>query len=441
MNYKDENLEKHLRVFEDRSEYHKGDGKVEVFPEGIISNDAKRRIKKIKDEFQNGFLDSLIESLKASKVLVDLSKISNTTQINLKNLVGLVTSEVGRALIGLTVMQLSVKAITPEQSIRLHKASSSKGSFSWTEGVSMRTLDKIYVTPILRKHDLVRLNADGFMMTRSLAENYPYSDLYKAQLRGAREDWLSVVEELESGNTEPLESLKYLISLLLNSANEFEQAANELIDEIDKNIHKFKTVADVQVLMKAHADKSDYAARLLEISMHSLMQAAVESGSFGDLALKPLSQMRSANKKHGNIGDIELMENGDIVEAWDAKYGKSYLREEIEEAYEKIATHDNIQVVGFVTNVQIQRTGELDKRLEDIATLSGIKFVIIEFDGWSTLILDRCINSKMVDEVSLAKAWLRAYALTLSQKKRDIAPIDEPCMEWVRLLIQELRKT
>ncbi|MEI6415090.1 MAG: hypothetical protein WCP34_12635 [Pseudomonadota bacterium] len=91
------------------------------------------------------------------------------------------------------------------------------------------------------------------------------------------------------------------------------------------------------------------------------MQAAIESGAFADMILKPLSQMRFANKKHGNIGDIELIENGDIVASWDAKYGKSYLREEVEEVCEKISGHDNIQVVGFVTNVAIQRTEELEK--------------------------------------------------------------------------------
>ncbi len=294
----------------------------------------------------------------------------------------------------------------------------------------MRTLDKNYVTPVLRKYDLVRLNADGFMMTRSLAENYPYSDLYKAQLRGAREDWLSTVEELESNETDALESLKYLVSLLLNSAHEFDVKANELIWEVNIKLKKnYKTMQDVMGIMKLHANKSDYAARLLEISMHSLMQAATESGAFGDITLKPLSQMRSANKKHGNIGDIELMENGDIVESWDAKYGKSYLREEVEEACEKILDHDNIQVVGFVTNVEIQRTQELNKRLDDVMAIHGVKFLIVTFDEWSNMILDRCMSSKMANEEALAKSWLKSYAYTLAQKKRIIAPIDEPCME------------
>lgn len=35
-------------------------------------------------------------------------------------------------------------------------------------------------------------------MTRSLAENYPYSPVYKANIRGARLEWLSIVEAIEA---------------------------------------------------------------------------------------------------------------------------------------------------------------------------------------------------------------------------------------------------
>lgn len=36
-------------------------------------------------------------------------------------------------------------------------------------------------------------------------------------------------------------------------------------------------------LLKHHADSSDYAARLLEISMHALLQPAVDYGTLGDM--------------------------------------------------------------------------------------------------------------------------------------------------------------
>ena len=92
-----------------------------------------------------------------------------------------------------------------------------------------------------------------------------------------------------------------------------------------------------------------------------------------------------------------------------------------------------------MTNVAIQRTEELEKRLEEAKAMYGINFLIVTFDDWSKMILDRCLSSKMIDEDTLAKHWLKAYAYTLALKKREIAPIDEPCMEWVKLLISVLR--
>lgn len=432
--------EKHLRVYSNRSEYHISSEDVDVYKEGIISNEAKKRIKKIKDAFENGFLDNIIVGLKNGAIVPNADKVSQETEANLRKLVELVTSEAGRALIGITVLQLSIKAIAPQQSIRLHKASSNRGSFSWVEGVSMRTLDKNYVTPTLRKHDLVRLNADGFMMTRSLAENYPYSFLYKAQMRGARDQWLSIVESLEKGQTDSYESLLLLLSLLLNSAGEFSSEAAKLVALCDQKIQYIQNRSEVQGILNSHAESSDYAARLLEISMHSLLQAAVASGALGDVNLKPLSQMRSANKKHGNVGDIELLEEREIIESWDAKYGKGYLREEIEEAAEKIPNHQSICTVGFVTNVEIQRTTELDQRIRDLTELHGVEFLIIPYTEWVSSIFVRCLDSTMISESELAKAWMQAYAYTLAQRKREVAPVDEPCLEWIRLLSKELEK-
>lgn len=428
--------EKHLRIFEDRSEYISDAGYKEVFREGTLSGEANYRRKRIKEKFESGFLDQLIVELREGKTVVDIEKVSEVSQESLTGLVDSLTSEVGRALIGLSVMQLCIKAIEPSQNIRLHKGSASRGSFSWIEGISMRTLDKQHVTPALRRYDLLRLNADGFMMTRSLAENYPYTHLYKARLRGAKEHWLTLVEELEKGNTDPSESLKFVLSRLLNAAAEFDETADRLNEVVNKNLEKVSDKRSVIEIVLMHSDVSNYAARLLEVSMHALMQAAVSTEELGDLSVKPLSQMRSANKKHGNIGDIELLDNDEIVEAWDAKYGKGYLREEIEEAVEKLEQHAHVQVVGFVTNVAIERTDEIEERIQDIEILYSVKFEVLNFEVWVDQIYERCLSSGLIDEKTLSQQWLLIYSEYLGQKRREQAPIDEPCLEWVVSLIE-----
>lgn len=78
------------------------------------------------------------------------------------------------------------------------------------------------------------------------------------------------------------------------------------------------------------------------------MQAVQETGVLAGKEVLPLSQMRSANKKHGNIGDVEIIDNDQIIESWDAKFGKSYLRDELEELNEKLAMHPLVERAGFV---------------------------------------------------------------------------------------------
>lgn len=62
----------------------------------------------------------------------------------------------------------------------------------------MRTIDSTYNTPFLREHGLLNLNKFGLFMTRSLAENYPYSSLYKAEMRGPFDDWILIVDAIEN---------------------------------------------------------------------------------------------------------------------------------------------------------------------------------------------------------------------------------------------------
>ena len=431
-----EDAAKHLRVFEDRSEYHSEDSTVETFDEGVLTVSAKARIQNVKRAFEDGFLENVILGVTTGGEQPDLGKISDAAQQSISGLVDSLTSEVGRALIGLSIMQMCIKAIEPEQNIRLHKGGHNSRSFSWAEGISMRTLDNKYVTPTLRKHGLLKLNADGFMMTRSLAENYPYTALYKANLRGARSEWLALVDEIESRSTDSLESLKLLILKLNNAALHFNETADKLMAIVDSKIDGISTRAEAKQLLVNHIDISDHAARLLEVGMHALFQTLIELGTLGNYELKPLSQMRSANKKHGNIGDIELLENDEIIESWDAKYGKGYLREEIEEVSEKAVHHDSVQIAGFVTTANIERRDEISTRISEIEDLHGVRILVMALDEWIDYVFDRGMEGNLTSEDELSRQWIRNYCLCLAQKRREQAPIDEPCLEWVNSLIE-----
>ena len=424
-------FEQHLKVYMDRSELVVSPERIDIFNEGKIDAATIIRTKKIKEQFKLGFLDNRIASLKKNGLIDGLDEFDDECKKHISELVNSITSEVGRAIVGLTVMQLCIKNISPEQNIRLHKGSANSKQFSWISGVSMRVLDKNFVTPTLRQHNLLKLNADGFMMTRSLAENYPYSFAYKANIKGARIQWIKIVEAIENNEVDPSIALDYLLSLLMNHADDFELSAVATILLCKEFVETHSSKEIIFKIITSHVNNSNYAARLMEVSMHSLMQAVLESGCQGDSELKPLSQMRSANKKHGNIGDIEILENNEITKSWDAKYGKSYLRDEIEELADKLPAHDKIELAGFVTTDTPKINAEILTRIDEINQLYNTEITIRTYEEWVEEQFEECIKVGLTSEESLASSWLIAYSESLGQKRREIAPIDEPCSAWI----------
>lgn len=430
---KDNRQEPYLLVLSNRSILFDGIEE-KTFEEGMPTDDATKRLNLIKQKFEKGFLINIIEECKQPDAKIgDLPE----EQRELLNKLVDFTSEVGRALVGLTILQLCVKCITPNQSIRLHKAG--RRDFSWKEGIPMRALDKNYITPVLKEYDLLRLNADGFMMTRSLAENYPYSKVYKAAIRGARSEWLEIVDLLEMGKMNPEDALRYIIILLLNRSSKFRELADKTIQKANDFISTNPSIEKITLLIKNYVSNCSYSARVFEVALHSLMQVIEEYGGL-EGHLKKLTQMRSANKKHGNIGDIEVtigFNSLSILEAWDAKYGKPYLRDELEELAEKLEVHQETEIAGFVVDDEPDLKDEIVNRMKEITELYGTEIHILTFDEWVKRQVGRVKGNISSDKVG--QEWLIAFVESLCQKRRDKAPIDEPCDKWVEELYDTIQ--
>jgi hypothetical protein len=424
----------HLEVYSDHSKLVQADGTQIVFLEGAISTGARERHQKITAALREGFLTRQVKLCRENPEQMAIDHLTSAQKNIIDSLVDSVTSEVGRAIIGLSILQLTIKAIEPKQSIRLHKGGGNSKDFGWQDGISMRSLDKNYLTPVLRTEGLLKLNADGFMMTRTLAENYPYTRVYKAAIRGAKKNWLDLVEELEENPKISLSLLQYFLSKLLNNAEEFQQLVDRILDKLQKIISskKMDTIQEASSLIQKHMHNSSHAARIMEIAMHAFMQALQELDFLGDATLVPLSQMRSANKKHGNIGDIELKFDNAIIESWDAKYGKSYLRDELDELSEKLSNHFDVKTAGFVTSDAPQLREEIIDRISDLENLHQIQLPILSFDEWLVYQKKQFASGDNLDaDKEIAHRWLIAYTESLSQKRTMIAPIDEPCANWL----------
>jgi hypothetical protein len=298
----------------------------------------------------------------------------------------------------------------------------------------MRVLDKEYNTPVLRQSDLLSLNADGCFMTRSLAENYPYTKLYKAAIRGAKLEWLELVDRVESGTLKPLPALQHLVGMLINRSDSFKEDAKRALSHMKSVASNVRDIDAATTLLLGFIDDSTHAARLFEIAMHALCQVVEDHHGY-DGFLKPLSQMRSANKKHGNIGDIEVTRRAvgmEILLSWDAKYGKTYLRDELDELEEKLRDHPETKVAGFVTDGELHHREEVLMRAKEIEVTHGVTVELCSFRSWAA---SQAVLVG-VPPRQLATEWIVAFAESICQRRRPRAPIDEPAGAWVTALLQ-----
>ena len=422
-------IEKHLDIYSNRYELHLEDETL-VFYQGAQDAETQERYGEIKRILATGYLEEKIATL--SSVIFD--DLDDRFKILLKNMVDGVTSEVGRALVGLIFLQLTIKSISPEQNIRLHKGSNSRRKFSWVKGISMRSIDSSFNTPFLRKFGLLKLNKDGLFMTRSLAENYPYTSLYKAEMRGPFDDWISLVDAMEAKLFSAELALSYLLSLLKNRSDDFKEKAEALCKK--SYGYEWHDFTKIQNLIIKFFNSTDYSARAFEVTMHCFFQALQEIKLLDDLELVALSQMRSANKKHGNVGDIELMELSVIVEAWDAKYGKPYLRDELEELRDKLLSHPDVREAGFVVDSNIDLRKDILSRKAEIELETNTNIHLLNFNDWVEL---KTAKLSAEQKSQLGYEWLKALAESFAQKRPHIAPIDEPCDSWVNDLIDLLQ--
>lgn len=410
----------HLDIYPDHSVFY-NNGETIVFQEGKQTDAAQKRYTKVTNVLAHGYLEGMYRDCAS----IDTSSLDIAFKKLLGELVDGVTSEVGRALVGLAFLQITIKSIVPEQSVRLHKGSARSGSFSWKEGISMRTIDANYNTPFLREKGLLNVNKFGIMMTRSLAENYPYSKLYKAEMRGAFDTWIKIVVELESGNVDSKEALAFMMSLLINKSKRFEALAEETLEELSH--FSDCTMSIVEELLMTFCASTKYSARAFEVTIHSFMQAYSKNG-YTDLELVKMSQMRSANKKHGNVGDVELKGGMQIYEAWDAKYGKSYLYDELGELQDKLEANPGVSIAGFIVSDVLDLKADVKERMDEVAFVTNTEIRLFTFRDWVAYKLE---GVPVPERDALAKEWLVAVVESFARKRLDIAPIDEPCEDWL----------
>lgn len=428
----------YLKVYENKFELIRED-KIEVFEIGKQSEDAKKRYNNIRSKLEEGFLTGIIEDIEENGMEVsDLGPIKE----DLDRLVEGVNDNEGRALLVLTIIQCCVKSIERTQNIRLHKGNHGTNTFSFKEGISMRSIDGDYITPVLRDKELLKLSKFGAFMTRTLSESYPYTSVFSAKIKGAKDSWLKVVDYLEDNNLDDVtlnNTLRYILNKLVICRDENNPYQNNIYNRIKLIIEDNENMIDIDktydIICKTIENYPRHA-RLFEISIHSFFNS-IENKEKLMGNLSKLSNMRKANKKANDIGDVQIIgENETIIEAWDCKYAKLDLEQEIKELEDKIASHENLETAGFITDKDIEINDIIKSKISDIEKKSKVNIKILSFREF----IDIKTDELCLDKVDIGKEWLKMYSATITRNNIEKAPLDEPNIGWVRCLDETIDK-
>lgn len=234
---------------------------------------------------------------------------------------------VAHAARGVALTLCAYKIIAEEQDIRIHKA-------DHEGGFSARSFDTVVTVPFLQRQSLP-YNSQTHWLSQTFSFTCPYHRglTLRTNPKKAGPLMVTVVNEVEEAQ-QPRVAAEAVVKIILY----------RLIEERDKSkvsLEKPKELAiDLVVeLLQKHFNKaySKNAPRLPQIAVYAIYRCIINSMErYQGLDLQPLERMKTANRKSGSVGDIDVNRGRQAVEAVEVKLGIEITEAEVNEAIEKI---------------------------------------------------------------------------------------------------------
>lgn len=439
-----------LIILPDKMVYYRNSKTKDVF---FLKNESKKAKRASIDQkkLEKALRVALAIAKNPSKIPCYVEQLDDEDRNYLRAIADSIGPGHGRAVAIYLIEQLAIKWAHPAIDIRLHKQ-------IWQGGVSLRSIGQKIVVPFLRNNEVIAINKFGPAMTRSLAENYPFTPLYMADVKGATREWLELVERVQYGEVKPFPALVVFMSFLMKNNKQFNsmsEAVLGLLHKVTASPNRF-SLHNAYELLTSHINQAPSKARLLEVAIHSLFQALEDLGSKIGGRLRPLMQMRTANRKHGNFGDVEIEEEetGRVRVAYDAKLGgvsEADLMDLKQKFLEAKEDAGRLAEIWFVYHTPTPNTrGGSSQKIPSEQLLSSLEKVKKELLSERKLEVDIYIKTleelahywmKQVSDTSrseLPRMWLTAYVESLCLKRKEKAPIEEPTYAWLMALKEVL---
>lgn len=227
---------------------------------------------------------------------------------------------------GVALTLLACKAAMPGLDIRAHKE-------EMEGGFSARAFDTKVTVPFLLEHDLPRsVETHWLTQTFSFAGRLEESLVLKTAPKSIGPLVIEVVNAVETAGSAEIaeEAVARILRRLILIRNQ---------GRVQLTIPKNLPVAAVVDLLRIHFSRrySKNAPRLPQCAIYAVYSClGKEVTKYRNLDLQPLGRMKSADRKAGTVGDIELTSEGSPFEAVEIKLGIPIGIAHVREACEKV---------------------------------------------------------------------------------------------------------
>lgn len=260
------------------------------------------------------------------------------------------------------------KILHPEQDIRSHKS-------EYEGGFSARGVDTYVTVPFLRDNGLP-YNVETHWLSQTLSYAAPYTPdlVLKTVPKKAGPDFITTVNLIES-SADNSDRIKKILILMLEKMIEERNKGNIPLTK-PKNL----SIDEVMLLLHKHFSHpyEKNAPRLPQVAIYAIYKCLMDNvDRYSEFELKPLERMKTANRKSGTVGDIDLWKDGRPIEAVEIKFEIPINHSHVNEAMQKVLTESVERY--FILSTAASDPDEVDKiqRLkEDFLRTNGCEIIV-----------------------------------------------------------------
>lgn len=258
------------------------------------------------------------------------------------------------------------KIAHPEQDIRNHKS-------EYANGFSARGVDTKVTVPFLLEHGLP-YNVETHWLSQTLSFAGPFTPdlILKTVPKKAGPDLVKVANLIQNSTGD---KIRRYVTLILEQMIEERNKGNIPLTK-PKNL----SIDQVMELLHKHFERTyeKNAPRLPQIAIYAIYQCLMHDvDRYSTFDLQPLERMKTANRKSGSVGDIDIWKNGRPIEAVEIKYKIPINVSHVNEVMQKVKA-ESVERYFILSTADLDpnEQEEIQRLKEDFLKTNGCEIIV-----------------------------------------------------------------